>query len=603
MDLINYPLHLTSNELDYELNIRGISNVSNNRVKTSTLRKQLNDEEKGLLEAPKSSELFDANAEFFQCRDSFDDILEKYEQAIGSKLFAEIPRCISRLWHVQMRLERIRPHDVESANNIDLLLASVYDLIVRVNETDKTTRKPAAARRVTTHAPLTNLSSGNETTPIARPLPNHTAIGSPSMRPTPTRNVTIAPPAFHPYSSTDCNTSLDRITTQIDAMHFSNFENTACGNASSNETLIEFNENAESVPQNPNVFRRVEQIPRTFERVADSYAAAHNLRAPQPFMQMQCAQPPVAQQTFVHNPFADYDAGFNPQLRNQMPQGNRAADSYIPRSRPRNAVPINQWKITFSGDGNGLHLYDFLKQVQIFQRAENVSDDEMLHSIIHLLAGRARSWYFSVVDHFVSWPQIVTAMKREFLPSNYEYMLFSDISNRVQKPNESFAEFITHMQSLFNCLATPLGEEHKLFVVQKNLLPRYAMAIAPLQLRTLSELNDACRRIDNAASIANRNTYSMPYETPQPKHNVFAVQYDNVAPISVSRSGPVRRERCWNCEGEGHSYRECTRARTGVFCYKCGAKNVTTTNCRICSGNGRSGPAPNGPARDPSNQN
>lgn len=97
MDLINYPLHLTSNELEYELNIRGISNVTNSRVETSTLRKHSDEEEKGLSEAPKTSEAFDVSAEFFQCKDSFDDIIEKYEQAISSKLFAEVLRCISRL--------------------------------------------------------------------------------------------------------------------------------------------------------------------------------------------------------------------------------------------------------------------------------------------------------------------------------------------------------------------------------------------------------------------------------------------------------------------------------------------------------------------------
>lgn len=38
MDLHNYPLNLFSAELEHELNIRGLFNISNNRIKTASLR-------------------------------------------------------------------------------------------------------------------------------------------------------------------------------------------------------------------------------------------------------------------------------------------------------------------------------------------------------------------------------------------------------------------------------------------------------------------------------------------------------------------------------------------------------------------------------------
>lgn len=50
-----------------------------------------------------------------------------------------------------------------------------------------------------------------------------------------------------------------------------------------------------------------------------------------------------------------------------------------------------------------------------------------------------------------------------------------------------------HMTALFQCFSTHISEDHKLYIVQENLLPRYAVAVAPLGLRTLGELSAACR--------------------------------------------------------------------------------------------------------------
>lgn len=188
---------------------------------------------------------------------------------------------------------------------------------------------------------------------------------------------------------------------------------------------------------------------------------------------------------------------------------------YSRNQQSRKPVPVHQWRITFSGDGKGLHLYEFLSQVGMHQKAERLGDEDMVYSIYHLFSGRARLWYQSVHDQLNFLQAIVRALKQEFLPSNYDLILYGEISNRMQATNETFGEYITHMQSLFKCLARPLAEEHKLMIVQKkNVLPRYAISIAPLGLETLQLLTDACRRIDNAQHTSSRVTYSMPFQQP-----------------------------------------------------------------------------------------
>lgn len=74
---------------------------------------------------------------------------------------------------------------------------------------------------------------------------------------------------------------------------------------------------------------------------------------------------------------------------------NRGVNEY---GRSQKCVPVHQWKVFFSGDGKGLHLYDFLSQISMYKRSEQVSDEEMLASIVHLLNGRARLWYQAEFD-------------------------------------------------------------------------------------------------------------------------------------------------------------------------------------------------------------
>lgn len=135
-----------------------------------------------------------------------------------------------------------------------------------------------------------------------------------------------------------------------------------------------------------------------------------------------------------------------------------------------------------------------------------------MYSLVHLLSGRARQWYASLGDSVDSWQEMKEAMKEEFLPLDYDYHLLNDISNRRQKSTESFGEYITLMKSLFKWLNVPINETHQLFIVKKNLLPRYAMGVAANNLRTIRELSEVCRRIDSATTAASASHTVLPFE-------------------------------------------------------------------------------------------
>lgn len=119
---------------------------------------------------------------------------------------------------------------------------------------------------------------------------------------------------------------------------------------------------------------------------------------------------PYAQTNFQPNPVAP-----NPNMMQTQ------SSNWQPRRRP---VPVTAWGISFSGDGRGMHLHDFLSQIRVYQRSESISNNELLYSVIHLLNGRAKLWYLSTHDQFASWTEFEAAIKSEFLPANYEYQLY-----------------------------------------------------------------------------------------------------------------------------------------------------------------------------------
>lgn len=339
------------------------------------------------------------------------------------------------------------------------------------------------------------------------------------------------------------------------------------------------------------------------------------------------------------------------------PQNNTGPN--ISANRIRKTVPVHQWRCSFSGDGKGAHLYDFLTQVSIFQRSEHVSNVDLFESIIHLLNGRARLWYLATRDQYENWNDFVVALKAEFLPENYDFILMNDISNRVQKQNESFAEFITQMLSAFKCLSIELSEDYKLFIVKRNLLPKYSEAIAPFQIQTLAQLSQMCRSIDNS-NVIKRN-HSLPFQqypsytdnfrnhfgrdinlvdsatssaainetdttnipsfsknsdanfvehrgnqTDDQSENelqeVWAFQ--NNRPQRRMQNGQygTTRPKCWNCLQEGHLWQNCAVRKEVVFCYSCGFRGVVSINCPKCRGNDSRDPGRQGKALDP-NQN
>lgn len=170
----------------------------------------------------------------------------------------------------------------------------------------------------------------------------------------------------------------------------------------------------------------------------------------------------------------------------------------------RKIPQMHRWKISFSGDGKGLSLNEFLHRVEIYSKGERISKEQLFDNIHYLLTNKAESWYWGSIHEIRSWDDLVFQLKKEFLPRFYDYYLREEIERRVQGNDETLNMYINDMKTLFHRAHPSLDEQYKLYIVQRNMLPEYGAQLATINLRSFQELVEFCRRIDDSKMMRSR---------------------------------------------------------------------------------------------------
>lgn len=94
-----------------------------------------------------------------------------------------------------------------------------------------------------------------------------------------------------------------------------------------------------------------------------------------------------------------------------------------------------KWGLKFRGAHNE-SLSAFLQSVDELCVARNVSQAQLMRSALDLFEGRAKQWYRSIRKSVNSWVELVSALKEEYQPHDYEEKLLEEIKNRTQEERE-----------------------------------------------------------------------------------------------------------------------------------------------------------------------
>lgn len=170
------------------------------------------------------------------------------------------------------------------------------------------------------------------------------------------------------------------------------------------------------------------------------------------------------------------------------------------------------------------------------------------------------------------------------------------------------------------------------------MLQKYAIATSAVEIVSLAQLSNVCRRVDQAYSRSSlslpgssnlsrpstRPTYNRTREVHEVEQipaelesfsrlsvhgqniepsgcgavaiesevcevgqrNARDVRPNNVREVRERREQEPRRS-CFNCRKDGHIFSECGIPRTENFCYRCGSRDFVAFKCNECAKNAK----------------
>lgn len=270
---------------------------------------------------------------------------------------------------------------------------------------------------------------------------------------------------------------------------------------------------------------------------------------------------------------------------------------------------IHKWGLKFDGSTRS-SVNAFLLRVEELSEARGVSEKELFHSAIEFFEADALVWFRSIKSTVSDWKGLVTLLKRDFLPPDFDELLWTEIKSRQQGRNEPITIYAARMEQLFSRLERPPLEATKVKIIKKNLLPQYLTSLALIDVSDVPHLVSLCRRIDEATSTFKTSKISsieadLAYVegTPISSHTNnrergnARYSFNNQRKDVKNSFDPESREKsqtnnrsatltaCWNCSKQGHKHNQC-RQRRKRFCYKCGMPEQTVQTCPKCSKNG-----------------
>ncbi|XP_050512102.1 uncharacterized protein LOC126888142 [Diabrotica virgifera virgifera] len=279
----------------------------------------------------------------------------------------------------------------------------------------------------------------------------------------------------------------------------------------------------------------------------------------------------------------ELDSRVNP-LATSTPVSSVQASNSLLHPKP---VQVHKWGVSFSGEGHYDQVISFLDRVECLRVSRGVSEEDLFSASAELFTSHAFTWFMNNRGSFTTWTDLAQKLKSDFLPYSFQTDLLDEIKNRKQKPGESVTMFINTMLGMCSRLDTPLTDHAKIKIILKCLLPFYHAQLALVDIATIEDLTEKCKRLEETLSWSlNSPTTSQFNSGPvgfnsQPSRNRSWQSRPHTPNVSVTTYSLS----CWNCQVVGHTFRDCTRPQTRIFCHGCGRENTLKRNCFKCSGN------------------
>ncbi|KAJ8730569.1 hypothetical protein PYW08_001982 [Mythimna loreyi] len=127
---------------------------------------------------------------------------------------------------------------------------------------------------------------------------------------------------------------------------------------------------------------------------------------------------------------------------------------------------------------------------------KNLLDNDALRSLPLILKGNAAVWWNEVKDKISTWNDFETQIRKKFAPNKPAYIVFQEISELRQKPDELTERFVTKQKALLNQLNPPLPEVVQLDMMYGFLHPKIQEQIPRECIESVDGLLEAARALE-----------------------------------------------------------------------------------------------------------
>jgi len=164
------------------------------------------------------------------------------------------------------------------------------------------------------------------------------------------------------------------------------------------------------------------------------------------------------------------------------------------------------------------------------------------------------------------------------------------IRNRKQKPSKTFDSFYDSLNILVDQLEIPWSSRKLVRVLKNNLRPEIRHELLNVDISTVSELRETCRRREaflDDVKRAHGYSKSSPFRR-EISELILESESQKCSESENELEVDAFTLKCWNCRKDGHIYQDCLADKI-LFCYGCGADNTYKSNCAKCAKNSKSG--------------
>lgn len=250
-------------------------------------------------------------------------------------------------------------------------------------------------------------------------------------------------------------------------------------------------------------------------------------------------------------------------------------------------IRVDKFGLEFKGGNDQLSVEEFIFRLEHMQRQYGIPWQEILRDFHLLVAGTVRQWYWALLQTTVisDWSTLRLALLNRYKTIRSNWELMQELVERKQVPDESIDDYFHSLNLLRARLEVPVAEGEVIKIAKRNLRESIAKIVYPMNVSSVEQLRMECLEAERIFLRNNsRNMVSQPIRSQKYINEVNATfEEDNQAQQVHELASINRATKCWNCQQEGHVFKECLSRQRSLFCYKCGRPNTITPNCPICN--------------------